>query len=233
MREIKGLDTDTLLLIFRQIDFFSSFSDLEKRALIGPFTHVMVYDVGEYLIQEGSSEERSFFLLLSGGASVVKKGARIPLASLIPGDFFGEVSFLTDRVRTTNVIVHPLSEAQSDAGIGPVPHLFGPGLPDELQRASTTVLRFDPELMATLEILLRIKIKDLIIQHLALRVDSMHEQVVFITGQDPLLTVDPELEFQLREGTNRPVEERERTKDRLIEQLAEFLDELNRCLVVC
>ncbi|MBF0294551.1 MAG: cyclic nucleotide-binding domain-containing protein [Magnetococcales bacterium] len=223
MREIEGLDINDLRSICNGIDFFACFSPEELDALIGKHLHVVAYEVGEYLIKEGSADERSLFFLLSGGASVVKRGARIPLVTLRPGDFFGEVSFLTDRVRTTNVIVHP-------------PDMGGEGRRDDVpwrgvDQASTVVMRFAPALLTDLEIGLRIKFKDLIIQYLSARVDATHEQVVRFTGQDPMLTVDPELEQELREW-NRSLEERERTKDRLIAQLAEFLDELNRCLVM-
>ncbi len=228
MREITSLETEDFLLIFEQIDFFNSFLAEEKKSLTGSFTHVEVYEVGEYLIQEGSGSERSFYILLSGGASVVKQGARIPLAFLSPGDFFGEVSFLTSRVRTTNVIVH---QSTSSDGVQTIPKLFFLGLPVAIQNATAAVLRFDAQLMAQLDANLRIKIKDQIIVHLTLRVESMHDSVVSLTGQDPLLTVDPELEMQLRKGNDLPVDELEQTKDRLIEQLAEFLDELNHCLV--
>ncbi len=223
MREIEGLDVGDLRSIFDRIDFFAFFSPEELDALIGSHLHVVAYDVGEYLIKEGSADERSLFFLLSGGASVVKRGARFPLVSLHPGDFFGEVSFLTERVRTTNVIVHP-PDRRDEGGGDEVPWRG-------VDQAATVVLRFAPELMADMEIGLRIKFKDLIIGHLSDRVDATHEQVVRLTGQDPMLTVDPELERELREW-NRSLEERERTKDRLIAQLAEFLDELNRCLVM-
>lgn len=228
MREISGLDISDFLLIFQQVDFFDPFSEEERRALAGQHTHVVAYEVGEYLIQEGSLEERNLFLLLSGGASVVKKGASIPLAAMTPGDFFGEVSFLTSRPRTSNVIVHPPGATVRETPT--IPNLFSLGLPEDLRRATATVLRFDPELMPCLNPMLRIKIKDQIIQHLTCRVDRMHAQVVEVTGQDPMLSVDEELEEQLREGHNQLIE-RERTKDRLIEQLAAFLDELNQCLV--
>lgn len=228
MHEITGLTMDDLLRIFRQIDFFAPFSEPERRALAGRHAHLVAYAVGEYLIQEGSSEERSLFLLLSGGASVVKQGASIPLASMLPGDFFGEVSFLTARPRTSNVIVHP-SGAHADE-IPTIPNLLNLGWNEALSRATAVVLRFDPELMTDLDAALRIKIKDQVIEHLTGRVERMHLQVVQVTGQDPMLSVDPELELQLRDG-NAPMEERERTKDCLIEHLAAFLDELNQSLV--
>ncbi|MBF0190838.1 MAG: cyclic nucleotide-binding domain-containing protein [Magnetococcales bacterium] len=230
MREIAGLTTSDYLLIFQQIDFFDPFSDKERQALAARHSHVVAYDVGEYLIQEGSLEERSLFLLLSGGASVVKQGASLPLASLAPGDFFGEVSFLTARPRTSNVIVHPPCIPLS--AIPTIPNLLDLGLPAEVALATATVLRFDPELMPGLDPVLRIKLKDRIIQHLTQRVDRMHAKVIRVTGQDPMLSVDPELVEQLQDGHHpHALDERERTKDRLIEQLAAFLDELNHTLV--
>ncbi|MBF0614766.1 MAG: cyclic nucleotide-binding domain-containing protein [Magnetococcales bacterium] len=230
MREITGLHSDDFLLIFRQIDFFRPFLDQERRALAGRHTHLVAYDVGEYLIQEGSLDERSLFLLLSGGASVVKQGASIPLAAMAPGDFFGEVSFLTARPRTSNVIVHPPAALTDETPT--VPNLFQLGLTATLHQATATVLRFDPELMSDLDVPLRIKIKDHVIQHLTQRVERMHRQVVEVTGHDPMLSVDPELERQLLDA-QAPLAERERTKDCLIEQLAAFLDELNQSLVAC
>lgn len=229
MREITSLDALDFLLIFEQIDFFISFSIEEKRAMICSHTHLVAYDVGEYLIQEGSAKDRSLFILLSGGASVVKQGALIPLAELTPGNFFGEVSFLTSKDRTTNVIVHPgdfLNEAKPL-----LPDVLLARLSHETNHATTWVLQIDPELMSHLDIKIRIKIKDLIIENLTGRVEMMHNKVVTMTGQDPILSVDPELEKQLHEGNNRPIADRELTKNRLIEQLAEFLDELNHCLV--
>ncbi|MBF0341336.1 MAG: cyclic nucleotide-binding domain-containing protein [Magnetococcales bacterium] len=229
MREISGLDIADFLSIFQQIEFFTPFGERERQAVAG-FARLVAYDVGDYLIQEGSSEERSLFLLLSGGASVVKQGASIPLAAMFPGDFFGEVSFLTSRPRTSNVIVHPPVDACQ--AIPAIPNFSSLGLPEEVQQATATALRFSSELMTALDTVLRIKIKDQIIQHLTCRVDVMHDRVVRVTGQDPMLSVDEELEEQLRDGYLLPLAERERTKDRLIEQLAAFLDELNHCLVV-
>lgn len=231
MRALSDLNTGSLLAIFRQIDFFDPFDDRERLLLAGRHTHLVAYELGECLIQEGSSEERSLFLLLAGEASVVKEGARIPVASLAPGDFFGEVAFLTDRPRTSNVIVHP---PEHDAPEVPaIPHLFDVGLPEAIRAATALALRFDPALMNVADALLRIKIKDQIIRHLTRRVDLMHAKVVEITGRDPQLSVDDELEGELRERQHAPLAERERTKDRLIEQLAAFLDELNNALVAC
>ncbi|MEO5331464.1 MAG: cyclic nucleotide-binding domain-containing protein [Magnetococcus sp. YQC-5] len=232
MREITDLDTHDLLMIIQQTAFFTSFSAAEQKLLAGDYTHVVAYDVGEYLIQEGSTKEKSLFLLLSGGASVVKEGASIPLATLYPGDIFGEVSFLTSRMRTSNVIVHPIHTVPTHPP-GPIMPDFGAlELPVAMREATATALRFDKELMTHMDLPFRIQFKDQIIEHLTCRVELMHEKVVTATGRDPLLTVDPELEEQLREKAH-SLPELERTKDRLIEQLAEFLDELNHCLVAC
>ncbi|MEO5344870.1 MAG: cyclic nucleotide-binding domain-containing protein [Magnetococcus sp. YQC-9] len=230
MRAITALDTNLFLAIFWQIDFFDPFDDGERLAL-AQHAHLVAYEVGDSLIEEGSHEERSLFLLLAGEASVVKEGASIPLATLAPGDFFGEVAFLTDRPRTSNVIVHPPEWAGSE--LPAIPELFSLGLPESIRTSTALVLRFDASLMSRSEATLRIKIKDQIIRHLTRRVDLMHAKVVEHIGRVPQLSVDDDLEVALREGHQAPIAERERTKDWLIEQLAAFLDELNNALVVC
>lgn len=228
MREITGLVTADLLRIFQQIDFFDPFTDEERFVLAESSLHVLAYDVGEYLIQEGSVEERSLFLLLSGGASVVKQGAAIPLATLHPGEFFGEVAFFTTRPRTSNVIVHPTDANPRD--FPTVSISASPEISDLQQSFAATVLRFDPPLMPLLDPWLRIRIKDQIILHLTRRVDRMHAEVVRATHRDPMLSVDADLELRLCD-LDLSLDAREQIKDQLIEQLAAFLDELNQMLV--
>lgn len=55
---------------------------------------------GKMLIREGSPG-RQFFVLLKGGANVRRKGRNI--ATMKRGDFFGEISLLTERPATATV----------------------------------------------------------------------------------------------------------------------------------
>ena len=63
---------------------------------------------GKQLISEGSSG-RQFFILLDGGADVRRKGRR--LNTMGPGDFFGEIALLSDRLTTATVTTTEPSRA--------------------------------------------------------------------------------------------------------------------------
>lgn len=229
MKEIIYPGSEKLMrAIIDALPFFGDLNSQEKAPLVGTDTRLLGYDIGEFLIQEGA-KDRSLFFLLSGCASVVKEGASFPLASLQPGDFFGEVAFLTVRVRTTNVIVHTQSITNTAE-----PEFL---LPEKIRRAvasqgevTALVLRLDPEVVPKLAVSARIKIKDQVIARLSDRVESMLDKVEVLTGVLPELCVDPDLEELLHQGKgeNLGVEE---TKDRIIHHLVEFVEELNQKLI--
>jgi CRP-like cAMP-binding protein len=137
-----------LLQVLDKLTFFENFSDYEKKRITAFNTHVQQVKMGSYLVKEGHTDT-SFFIILTGSASVVKAGKSSALAELRAGDFFGEISFLTNRPRTSNVVA---SE-------------------------SMYVLRVDQELMARLGAEIREKIKDRIIERLVDRLDDMNDLV--------------------------------------------------------
>lgn len=60
----------------------------------------MDFAAGRVLCREGQSGA-DFFVLLSGGADVTRKGRRI--AKMKPGDFFGEIALVDHGPRTATV----------------------------------------------------------------------------------------------------------------------------------
>ena len=56
---------------------------------------------GAPIVQEGASGI-AFFVLMSGSADVIRGGDRV--ASLLPGDFFGEMSLMLDETRNAEVV---------------------------------------------------------------------------------------------------------------------------------
>jgi CRP-like cAMP-binding protein len=63
---------------------------------------------GKQLISEGYSG-REFFVLLDGSAEVRRKGRKVNTMS--PGDFFGEIALLSDRLTTATVTTTEPSRA--------------------------------------------------------------------------------------------------------------------------
>ena len=85
--------------------FFGAFPREALEKLLSS-TCVYTFQPGVVLVREGE-EGRSMFLIEDGTVEVTTtdaRGATITLASLGPGDFFGEVSVLTGRPRTATVV---------------------------------------------------------------------------------------------------------------------------------
>jgi serine/threonine-protein kinase len=102
MKRLESVSCAKTLEILNKVNFFDNLSDQEKEILTGFHSHFFLAPRGEVIIQEGAQDD-TFYVLLSGKVGVKKKTANRPLVNLHPGDCFGEVSFLTERRRTTTV----------------------------------------------------------------------------------------------------------------------------------
>ena len=91
-----------ILSIIRRLRFFDSFTDDEKRQMVSEDAHFRVYNPGELLIRQGSSDQ-SLFIILTGTVAVAESAGGMVLAVLRAGDILGEMAFLTDTRRTANV----------------------------------------------------------------------------------------------------------------------------------
>ena len=90
------------LQILNKVHFFDHFSSDEKDILTGSTSHFYLSPKDEVIISEGAFDN-SFYVLLTGKVSIYKKSTPKPIAELLPGDCFGEISFLTAHPRTTSV----------------------------------------------------------------------------------------------------------------------------------
>ena len=140
--------TEMLATIDNQV-FFEHFTMEEKQRLIGFHTHFVAFHEGAQVIKEGSSD-KSFYILLSGSVDVTKGESGHSIATLKPGDFFGEVSFLTDSPRTSNIYA----------------------------TESSLAFKVNHELLNNLTANEREKIKDKIIDRLIKRIVRMNQEVV-------------------------------------------------------
>jgi len=146
VQRILKLDRTKIMSIINRLAFFDKFSILEKHKMLAFHTQFFIYQSGEIIIEEGCYDSE-FFILLDGSVDVIKTSNPVPLDTLEPGDFFGEISFLTGSPRTANVIASTRSIA----------------------------IQIDHRMMKRLEPEIREKIKDQIIYKLTKCLTRMNE----------------------------------------------------------
>ncbi|EKV01818.1 small-conductance mechanosensitive channel [Leptolyngbya sp. PCC 7375] len=88
----------TLKDMLRQVSYFANFNDLEIRQLI-EIGHRQRSHAGTTLFHEGDSGN-SFYILLEGKVDILAEKLNRHLATLGPGQFFGEVALLLGVPRT-------------------------------------------------------------------------------------------------------------------------------------
>ena len=96
MKEIYNNNKEQCQSIIKRVPFFSSFKNDALGQIAAEYNHFFVFDEGEKIIHENKIEH-CFYVLLSGMLNVVKKGLPWPLATLQPGEIFGEIGFLSAR----------------------------------------------------------------------------------------------------------------------------------------
>ncbi|MBF0448939.1 MAG: cyclic nucleotide-binding domain-containing protein [Magnetococcales bacterium] len=225
MRVISPEETSVLLTCLDCLPFFDTFSDWEKLELLLAGADLITYQTGEFLIQQGSSD-RVLFFLLSGRASVVREGASIPLAELLPGDFFGEISFLTKQKRTSNVIVHSRPNHSPEIPSSVLSEkLIATLCPDET--APIIVICFEHSILAKLNFNTRSKIKDQIIAVLVVRIEKISELVEEFGKQVPVFSKEPDLNNLI---AGESMDFQESAKDQIIQNLVEYIVILHHTL---
>ena len=101
MKKTAGFSHSHLLMVLQKIPFFKAFLLDERERLADQQDSFVIARSSEIIVRKGSIE-RSFYILLSGTVSVInEEGSAI--VELMPGDVFGEISFLAEIPRTTSV----------------------------------------------------------------------------------------------------------------------------------
>jgi CRP/FNR family cyclic AMP-dependent transcriptional regulator len=149
MKRLDPIDPGKALGILNKVSFFNAFSSEEKEVLTGFHSHFFVAKPSTRIIAQGG-QDQSFYIILSGQVAVHHTASPEPLAELFPGDFFGEISFLTDRKRTTSV----------DA------------------KVTTILFEIDKATLKHMTSPIREKLKDNIIKVLVERLDHMNQRVI-------------------------------------------------------
>lgn len=146
MPEENVLNYEFLLQIMNRLDFFNKFSLAQKQTLARYSSNFSVYNPGETLINEGDSDA-TLFILLSGRVMVTKGSNKKAITLMDAGDFFGEMSFITNSPRTATVTAQEV----------------------------TIVIKVSQISLSELDIEIREILKDKIINKLVNRLDEMNK----------------------------------------------------------
>jgi len=92
----KGLEDYTKLKIFSMYNNLT----LDELKLIAQDTNVLNFERGEVVCEEDTDSDSMFFIF-TGAVSISKKG--VSFANLTAGDYFGEMSLITDGKRNATV----------------------------------------------------------------------------------------------------------------------------------
>lgn len=89
-------EADTL----KRVPLFASLNQRQLRRLAGKF-RPRSFEAGTAVVQQGKMSGVGFFVITDGRASVSSGGKT--LATLGPGDYFGELALIAERERTATV----------------------------------------------------------------------------------------------------------------------------------
>ncbi len=138
-----------LLEILNRIPFFKSFTVSERKAFFANSLTFMKCKASRNIIKK-DDKETNFYIILSGNASVSLNNISEEVAQLGPGYFIGEGAFVMNRPRSATVV------------------------------ASTDVLlvRLDQNALRRFPASIREKIKDQIIEGMAMRLSDMNQRLI-------------------------------------------------------
>ncbi|MFL0797936.1 MAG: cyclic nucleotide-binding domain-containing protein [Cellvibrionaceae bacterium] len=117
MKTLEKVSIKEALRIINKIPFFASFSEEEKLSIANQHSKFLMFEPHEIIIRENEPGD-SFYVLLTGNVNVIKMSGSV-LASLGPGECFGEMAYLTNQHRSTGVVAdsEPVVVLQVDKGL--------------------------------------------------------------------------------------------------------------------
>jgi CRP/FNR family cyclic AMP-dependent transcriptional regulator len=105
MKRITHMGRGKVLIIMNKVPFFKDFAPAERERILDNDAAFFVANEDEYIIEQNTLDT-AFYILLSGSARVTLEGVEASLATMGPGDFFGEIAFIQNTPRTSNVIAN-------------------------------------------------------------------------------------------------------------------------------
>ena len=139
-----------ILMLINNIPFFQSFNVAERQEFSALNNQVIEYSDKAAIVEEGQ-KDMAVFIVLKGEAIVTRNDLpKVIINTLTAGALFGEVSFLTQTPRTTNI----------------------------LTKSSAKVLKLDPKMFEKLKPETREKLKDKFITVMVNRISEMNTALV-------------------------------------------------------
>ena len=148
MKRIKISDFKLLQLLNR-VPFFKLFSPNERAAFFAHSMNFLQCSEGEEIIKEGC-EKNDFFIILAGSATVYINDGQDAVAKVEAGYFIGEGAFIASRPRTASVVAD----------------------------IETFVIRMDQTDLMRFPASVREKLKDQIINGMAMRIADMNSKSI-------------------------------------------------------
>ena len=105
MKRITTIGRGKILIILNKVPFFKHFTSFEREKIVDNQATFYVANEDEYIIEQ-ETLDTAFYILLSGGARVTLEGVQGSVAEMGPGDFFGEIAFILNCPRSSNVIAN-------------------------------------------------------------------------------------------------------------------------------
>jgi CRP-like cAMP-binding protein len=100
----KALTKEEVMNLLYKIPFFNDFTNDEKIQIASMESFVKRYENRNHIIAQGD-QDNSLYVLLKGIVYITKNGnPYVKISKLKPGAIFGEISFLSNTPRTTNVV---------------------------------------------------------------------------------------------------------------------------------
>jgi CRP-like cAMP-binding protein len=184
-----------------QFPFFEIFSKDEKDAIAACSSNIIKLRTKEYIIRQGE-DDHSVFIILSGNAAVTQDQAPDSIINTLrSGAVVGEMSFLAEKPRSSNVIA----------------------------QGEVICFKMDGELLRTLEPSIASKFKDRFIQVLIRRVEKKDAFILKLKKELELIYENEKRKAILSQKTQ-PIKAVQEDFDSNQSEIRSLIDEINGIL---
>lgn len=92
-----------------QVEFFNDFTEAEIETVLTFMDQFIRFRPDELILCQGKTDDLAMFVLLTGRCVVTSGKQHVYLSEVMAGEFFGEISFMSEKPRTANVVASEAS----------------------------------------------------------------------------------------------------------------------------